>query len=246
MILALDIGNTNIKIALFQDIELKELVITDNLNFEINFLKILNSNANCKEIVVSKVGKFDFDLDNLFKNHFQDIKINFISHEGIFPFKNLYETPHTLGIDRVVLAAGAVLKFPNTNSLIIDAGTCVTFDYLDDKNCYLGGAISPGIKLRYKSLNDYTAKLPLLSPEYPKNKIGNSTFEAIHSGVTNGLISEIQYITDEFRNCYEKFNIILTGGDALFLAKRIKNTIFANSNFLLESLILLHQYQQKK
>jgi type III pantothenate kinase len=239
MILAIDKGNSKTKLALFQDFNLIELVIIDALEFDKKILEIIKKYPCISEIVLANVGK---PIENLKK---LNLKINIINHQNLFPFENLYQTPQTLGIDRAVLAAGAVLKYPNSNTLIIDAGTCVTFDYVNEKNQYLGGSISPGLLLRYKSLHDYTANLPLLSPNYPKSKIGNTTFEAIHSGVVNGLLSEIQYITDNFRSCYEKFNIILTGGDTLFLAKRLKNTIFANSNFLLESLILLHQYQQK-
>ena len=210
--------------------------------FEEKLLEILEKHPNISEIVLANVSKPTAVMENLKLN----FKIYIINYESLFPFQNLYQTPNTLGIDRAVLAAGATLKFPNSNTLIIDAGTCITYDYINEKNQYLGGAISPGLLLRYKSLNDYTANLPLLSPNYPKKRIGNNTFESIHSGVVNGLISEIEHIIDVFGNRYEKFNIILTGGDTLFLAKRLKNTIFANSNFLLESLILLHQYQQKK
>jgi type III pantothenate kinase len=109
----------------------------------------------------------------------------------------------------------------------------------------LGGAISPGIQLRYKSLHDYTAKLPLLEPEMPNNQIGRSTKNAIHSGVINGVLYEIENHITAFSANKKNFIIILTGGDAVFLAKRLKNTIFANSNFLLESLYHLYQFQQK-
>lgn len=242
MIIAIDQGNTNTKLALFQGINLIELLIFDASELEKKIVELIKKYSNISEIVLSNVGNpIDF-----FEKLDLKIKINTINHQSLFPFENLYQTPNTLGIDRAVLASGAVLKYPHSNTLIIDAGTCVTYDYLNEKNQYLGGSISPGLHLRYKSLNDYTVNLPLLSPNYPKNDIGDTTFEAIHSGVVNGLLFEIQHITDAFRKRYEKFNIILTGGHTLFLAKRLKNTIFANSNFLLESLILLHQYQQKK
>ena len=145
----------------------------------------------------------------------------------------------------MVLAAGAVLKYPNKNRLVIDAGTCVTYDYINDKNQYLGGAIAPGLMLRYKSLNDYTAKLPLLTLENPENIIGNSTNQSIHFGVVNGLLNEINGFSTSFEAQNPNFIIILTGGDADFLAKRLKNTIFANSNFLLESLNLIYQYSNQ-
>jgi len=168
----------------------------------------------------------------------------FISKNIKFPFENKYESTNTLGIDRMVLSAGAVLKFPKQNRLVIDAGTCITYDFIDINNNYYGGAISPGIRLRYESLNNYTAKLPLLSKENPKNLIGNSTAESIHSGIINGISFEINGFINSILDRNDNFIIILTGGDADFLAKRLKNTIFANSNFLLESLNQLFQYNQ--
>jgi len=173
------------------------------------------------------------------------LNIHFVSHKDQFPFQNTYETPQTLGIDRMVLAAGATLQFPNQNRLVIDVGTCITYDFIDDKDNYLGGAISPGLQLRYKALHDYTAKLPLLALDNPNNFIGKSTLESIHSGVVNGLAFEIDGFINEYKNQFSKFIIILTGGDTEFLANRLKNTIFANSNFLLESLNQLFQYKIK-
>ncbi|MGK4566100.1 type III pantothenate kinase [Flavobacterium sp. 3HN19-14] len=172
--------------------------------------------------------------------------MRFITHNDSFPFQNDYETPLTLGIDRMVLAAGATLQFPNRNRLVIDAGTCVTYDFVDENNHYLGGAISPGFRLRYESLHNYTAKLPLLPLENPEHFIGKSTNYAIHSGVVNGLVNEIDGFISQYQQQYSNFTIILTGGDAEFLAKRLKNTIFANSNFLLESLNALFSYKNQQ
>jgi type III pantothenate kinase len=138
------------------------------------------------------------------------------------------------------------LQFPNRNRLMIDAGTCVTYDFVSADNQYLGGAISPGIRLRYESLHQYTAKLPLLEKENPKKLIGDSTFQAIHTGVIQGLTNEIDGFIDQYKLQYSNFIIILTGGDTDFLAKRLKNTIFANSNFLLESLNQFFQYTSIK
>ena len=137
------------------------------------------------------------------------------------------------------------MHFPNQNRLVIDAGTCVTYDFVNTENEYLGGAISPGIRLRYESLHNYTAKLPLLTIENPESLIGNTTFDSIHSGVVNGISNEIDGFIDEYKKQYSNFIIILTGGDAEFLAKRLKNIIFANSNFLLESLNQIYLYNFK-
>ena len=121
----------------------------------------------------------------------------------------------------------------------------MTYDFIDQNNVYHGGAIAPGIRLRYESMHNYTAKLPLLTIEEPENVIGNSTNQSLHSGVINGLTFEIDGYIEALKGQNENFIIILTGGDANFLAKRLKNTIFANSNFLLESLNNLYQYQIK-
>jgi type III pantothenate kinase len=144
----------------------------------------------------------------------------------------------------MVLATGAVLMFPNKNRLVIDAGTCITYDFIDANDVYHGGAISPGIKLRYESLHNYTSNLPLLTSEDPEAIIGNSTLQSIHSGVINGITFEIDSFISSILDKNDNFIIILTGGDAEFLAKRLKNTIFANPNFLLESLNQTFQFNQ--
>ncbi|WP_395078089.1 type III pantothenate kinase [Flavobacterium sp.] len=241
MILTIDVGNTRIKYAVFQDNTIVEMQIIPKQNFKNYLEEILKKYQNIKHLVVASVGKIEENAFEAFSNH---LKVQFISKESKFPFQNKYATPNTLGIDRMVLSAGAVLQFQNQNRLVIDAGTCVTYDFIDKNDIYHGGAISPGISLRYKSMHDYTAKLPLLSIEEPEKLIGNSTHQSIHSGVINGLSFEIDGYIDALKSKNENFIIILTGGDANFLAKRLKNTIFANSNFLLESLNNLYQYQK--
>jgi type III pantothenate kinase len=241
MLLAIDVGNTRIKSAVFEHNTLLEVFFFEHQEVveKINF--ILKLYPKTEAVVVSSVGHLNPNTFDYLKNHF---KVYFISRQCKFPFQNLYSSPETLGIDRMVLAAGAVLQFPDQNRLIIDAGTCITYDFINEQNQYLGGAISPGIRLRYESLHQFTAKLPLLDKKHPENQIGNSTNESIHSGVVNGIAHEIDGFINEYQSQYAKFIIILTGGDADFLAKRLKNTIFANSNFLLESLNQTFQYNQ--
>ncbi len=163
-----------------------------------------------------------------------------------FPFENKYETPKTLGIDRMVLAAGATLQYPKQNRLVIDAGTCVTYDFIDQDDNYLGGAISPGLRLRYEALHNFTCKIAVVAIGESKCiLLENQHHQSIHSGVVNGLVYEIDGFIDEYKGLGSNFIIILTGGDTDFLAKRLKNTIFANSNFLLESLNQTFQYKIK-
>ena len=242
MILAIDVGNTRIKTAVFEHDTILSLNIIENDSLDIDLKKILNQFKEVNKIIIASVSNAATED---FKIIFKAYSVQFITYKTQFPYINRYRTPETLGIDRMVLASGAVLLFPNTNRLIIDAGTCITFDYVDQKNNYLGGAISPGLRLRYKSLNNYTAKLPLLETKIPDFIIGNSTAEAIHSGVVNGLLCEIDGIINDFKAKNSNFIIILTGGDTEFLAIQLKNTIFANSNFLLESLNLLYIYNSK-
>ena len=133
----------------------------------------------------------------------------------------------------------------NNNVLIIDAGTCITFDFVTKDNDYLGGAISPGIRLRYKALNNLTANLPLLETTQPLTIIGNSTETAIHSGIVFGIINEIDGTIDYYKQKYPDLTVILTGGDTNFLSNQLKNSIFANSNFLLEGLNFILDYNSK-
>jgi len=239
MILTIDVGNTRIKGAVFEkDIAVAHFVFKKE-TLQSSIENILKEFSDVTDLVVASVGNIEKQAFLNFENY---AEIRFISHSDKFPFTNTYETPLTLGIDRMVLASGAVLAFPKQNRLVIDAGTCITYDFIDENDNYLGGAISPGFRLRYESLHNYTAKLPLLSLENPESYIGKSTNKAIHSGVVNGILNEIDGFIDRYSADYSKFTIILTGGDAEFLAKRLKNTIFANSNFLLESLNHTFQY----
>ncbi|MSP85617.1 MAG: type III pantothenate kinase [Flavobacteriaceae bacterium] len=251
MLIAVDIGNTKIKVAVFEDTNLIERF--DFYSFELHkkMEYTLNKYKNISDLVAASVGNIPKESFLEFENQ---VKIHFISTNSNFPFKNNYLTPNTLGIDRMVLASGAVLKYPKQNRLVIDAGTCITYDFIDENDNYLGGAISPGIRLRFESLHNHTAKLPLLTLESIKEQnsesdatplIGNSTLDAINSGVINGVINEIEGFISQYEAVYPKFIIILTGGDTEFLAKRLKNTIFANSNFLLESLNQTFQHKIK-
>ncbi len=242
MILAIDIGNTRVKYAVFETNTIIETNAFLHVDLEINIQKILKKYQKIAAIVCATVKSRENNELFFVPN---SVIVHYINREMRFPFQNHYGSPQTLGIDRMVLAAGASLQYPQHNKLVIDAGTCITYDFINRDNIYLGGAISPGIKLRYESLHNFTANLPLLSLEEPENIIGNSTNQSLHSGVINGIRFEIEGFINELKLNENKFIIILTGGDAIFLAKPLKNTIFANSNFLLESLNSLYQYQIK-
>ncbi len=239
MIICIDVGNTRTKVAVYENGTLQQLIISNNEKLVKNISKQIQGIENDIDIILSSVGNLDKDiivqLEKLGR-------VTIVTHHSPIPYKNLYATPHTLGIDRIVLAAGAVLKYPGKSRLVIDAGTCITYDFINNQDQYHGGAISPGIGLRYKSLNDYTANLPLEKISELHPFVGNSTAGSIHSGVLNGVIAEIETFIDHFKHQDENLTVILTGGNSEFLVNRLKNSIFANPNFLLESLFLLHQY----
>ena len=239
MNLIVDVGNTLVKFAVFQEDELVKKRIVALFEFNKTQKEISKNYPEIKKCILASVGKLPKEMViNLEKRY----PVLIVGSNLKFPFENLYKTPTTMGVDRMALVAASVKMYPNSNALIIDAGSCITYDFITDLNMYLGGAISPGIRLRYKSLHNFTANLPLLQTELPDNLIGDTTKGAIHSGVVYGIIKEIDGIIDEYREKYPDLTVILTGGDANFLSKQLKNSIFANSNFLLEGLNFILEY----
>lgn len=233
MNLIIDVGNTFVKFAVFQNDRLvvKRVFKSENIKEELDIL--CEEYSSVEKAIISSVAKLR-KQDLVYLNE----KLNLIqlNSKTTVPFTNMYETPHTLGLDRIALVAASIKHYSNSNVLIIDAGTCITYDFVNDKNEYLGGAISPGISMRYESLHTLTANLPLLKMEEPNALIGNSTRASIHSGVMNGVLKEIDGNIESYRDKYSNLTVILTGGDSNFLSKQLKSSIFANSNFLLEGL----------
>jgi len=233
MNLIIDIGNTRVKLAVYEENSCLNKFIILKEEFLKNVEKILKEYPKIKKGIISSVDFFSKEEENELK---KALELTIVSASMKLPFKNLYATPKTLGLDRIALIAAAADKYKNNNVLVIDAGTCITFDFLNTKNEYLGGAISPGLTIRYEALNNLTAKLPLLKPKDSDFFIENTTENSIHSGVINGTINEIDGVIGQYKSSYEDLTVILTGGDTNFLAKRLKSSIFANSNFLLEGL----------
>jgi len=230
MLLAIDIGNSRVKAAVFDGEVLLCSSAFDAIDGNAGLSRLFAEFPRIGNVVMSSVAaQINLPVP-------EGVMLHVIERDWHFPFENLYETPETLGIDRMVLSAGAVLSFPNKNRLVVDAGTCITYDFIDAHDRYHGGAISPGIRMRYKAMHDYTAKLPLLETEFSGNIIGGSTAASMHAGAVGGTLAEIDAFIARYRGNADNFITILTGGDTDFLAGQLKNTIFANQNFLLESL----------
>lgn len=232
MNLVIDIGNTAVKVYLFKNNEIiKREVLSENAL--IQYLKLIAID-DIRNIICSSVTKsYKDQLSKIFKNsNYFDFSDNNLK----IPFTNNYETKKSLGQDRIGLISSAVLKFKDQNSLVIDMGTCITYDFIDSQNIYHGGAISPGIRMRYSSFSNYTSNLPLLKFQDITKIIGANTEESLHIGINNGIVGEINQYINSLKKSYSEFNVIITGGDSIFLLNKIKNAIFADQDFLASGL----------
>ena len=243
MNLIIDAGNTTIKLAVFKEGTLLEVSKVAMKNVVEEIRKLVKTYPEINKVISSSVSHLS---EHILKSALGIIPTIYLNYKTAIPFTNLYKTPKTLGVDRVALIAASVTQFSKQNVLVIDAGTCITYDFVNSDAEYFGGSIAPGLHLRYKSLNDYTANLPLLSPKYSEKMIGNSTENAIHAGVSNGVIAEINGVIEQFSNKYASLVVILTGGDAKFLSKRLKSGIFVDPNFLLHGLNYILEYNINK
>jgi len=236
--LILDIGNTQVKAALFERDKCVGLKTYHSISACISDLSFTQKASQA--IVSSVVKGIEVDLEPLK----QFIPVYYFSSSTAIPIDNLYQSPETLGSDRLLASIGAFAIYPNKNVLVIDAGTCIKYNFTNQNNEFLGGAISPGLQMRFMALNQFTSQLPLIEPsnwDFPL--MGKNTNQSICSGVINGSLNEIKGTIEEYENMYPELICILTGGDSDFLAKQLKNSIFVHQNLVLEGLnyTLLHQ-----
>ena len=233
MNLIIDIGNSFIKLAVFQGDVLQVKKVVNKPNFQAGLVEIFASYPQISQAILSSVSvnKVPWPVG-------VDISLGLLvlGPETKLPYANKYSTPLSLGNDRRALVAAAAKHYPKQDVLVIDAGTCITYDFKNKNNEYLGGGISPGLQMRYDAMHHFTARLPSLSPVTEVPFIGTSTQESMHSGVILGLAHEVDGIIGDYQKYSNSLEIILTGGDAHFLSLQLKNTIFASSNFLVEGL----------
>lgn len=231
--LTIDQGNTRTKAAVFDGDSLVEKLEDPAFDVLETFAK------QAHRLILSTVKK-ESQLMTLLNHH--DI---FLSSKTPTPLANRYLQPSTLGNDRLALSVGANTLFPNRHLLIIDMGTCITYDVVNAQNEYLGGSISPGLRMRFRALNQFTSQLPMLEmgPSVPEI-IGQSTSECIQSGVINGLLAEIEGKIERFKCVFPSLKIIITGGDASFFDKELKNTIFACPDLLMIGLNKILDYNE--
>lgn len=233
--LVIDIGNSLTKVAVFKNQEIIFFVKADDLN-ALNIEGIAKEHQTQKIIVSSVRNQFEHTLSALAKKK----EILFFNSQTKTPIKNHYQTLHTLGLDRLAAVVGAKALYKKNNVLIIDAGTCITYDLVDEQYNYYGGSISPGINMRLKALNQQTGNLPLVAfDENFTAHFGANTPEAILSGVINGVLAEVNGFIQNYNLLYADLKIILCGGNAPFFDARFKNSIFAKQVINQPNLVLI-------
>lgn len=236
MNLVIDLGNTTGKVASFVDGTLQQLNIYPSVTPSV--IKKDFPETKVKQAILSSVVNHSDELELFLKN----INGFVLTHETPIAFHNQYETPLTLGKDRLANAAQLHHQFPNENALCVDVGTCIKFDFVSKEGAYQGGAISPGFRMRFEALNTFTDKLPLLEVQSISHLIGRNSEESIVSGVFNGTLHEIDGVIQAYQSHYPDLKVVLTGGDAAFFENALKSTIFADAFFTLKGLNAILEY----
>ena len=221
--LVIDIGNTYTKVAVFDNDTL--VYVNQSAAFNTNDLLACLDKYAIKRAIVSTVKNKAEEWEAVVGSRANLTYFNAATFTGI---NNKYLTPQTLGADRLAAVTGANYLYPVDNNLVIDGGTCITYDFIDAGKNYFGGSISPGLYMRYSALNYYTSALPMVhSSDDFKENYGNDTTTAIQSGVQNGIKHELTGFIESYKKSYQQINIILTGGDSIFFDTLLKNSIFA-------------------
>jgi type III pantothenate kinase len=231
MELALDIGNSRIKVSLASEGRLLPVQVFGRSDVA-ELGRFCEAHADVPAIV-SSVAASDAQLEGALSKL---KKLYRFSYQSRLPFRSLYKNPETLGQDRIAAVAGAALLKPQEDVLVIDAGSCITYDMLSSEGTHLGGAISPGLQMRSRALHEFTGRLPLLEQREFSKLTGQSTEESIFSGVQNGMLAELDGIMDQYHSLYPHLQVMLCGGDSAFLAKRLKYGIFAEPDLVLVGL----------
>lgn len=231
-----DFGNTRLKAAIFEDeIFSEEIVLPDD---ETATLEKLLADHRPQKTILSSVIEHNPEIENLLA---AKTKFHKLSHLTKANFTTPVGKPETIGADRLALSAAAVHFYPRKNNLVIALGTCITYNFINQYHEFVGGSISPGMEMRFKSMQVFTAKLPLVEKEWNFPIIGYDTKTNMLSGVIAGITYEIGGFIEEYARKYGNFNVVLTGGDTSYFAGQLKNKIFADPYFLFKGLYALSE-----
>ena len=218
MNLVIDIGNTGTKIGLFGGRKLRKYAVVQSDEQLAEFCGKLKYD---RALVSSVRPERNAVLEKILGGY-----VVFLDQHTPLPIQNRYQTPDTLGYDRIAAAVGAALLYPKQDRLVVDAGTCITYEFVDRFDNYLGGGISPGVDMRLRSLNSFTSKLPLVEKTTRIPLTGRSTRGCIVSGTLGGVVGEVAHTVNLYREAYPDLAVILCGGDARFFEKKLKGPIF--------------------
>lgn len=242
MRLAIDIGNSYVKWAVLQGKEIISINEFEPSSLPIKIRHLDPAEGNIGIISTVKALHPNIIAALKEKGHFI-----FLDSKTPIPIVNKYQSPETLGSDRIAASVGGNAEFRNVDLLIVDCGTCLKFDFVNRLNEFLGGGISPGLRMRFMALNNYTDKLPLIHIK-PDQKdfmlIGDNTEHSIASGVVNGMVAEIDGIINRYKETHPHLRVVITGGDAEFLAGRIKNPVFLRENLVIRGLAEILHYNE--
>ncbi|MGB0524273.1 MAG: type III pantothenate kinase [Flammeovirgaceae bacterium] len=222
----IDFGNTQAKLGIFEQNQLTQIE-TFSSDHE---LGACLKQKKIAHLIVSNVGKSRMLFVNELKKHFQVVEF---THQTPIPIMNNYGTPESLGMDRLAGVIGATVLFPDKANLVIDIGTCITYDFITLEKEYLGGGISPGMRLRNLAMNNYTANLPLVEDFTNIELLGKSTVACLKSGIVHGITFEIEGLIAAYQKSFGIFNTVLCGGDAIFFESKLKASIFVRQEIVL-------------
>jgi type III pantothenate kinase len=234
--LCFDFGNTRLKIAFFQNAKLAEVIVIEN--DEIATIGSVLEKFDAQKTILSSVINHNLEIETLLA---QKTKFHKLSHLSKLPFTTPVGKPETIGADRLALCASAVYFFPKQHNLVIGMGSCITYNFINADHEFLGGGISPGMEMRMRSLNQFTAKLPIVKPDGNVPLVGYDTVTNILSGVVMGMAKEIDGFIDVYKERYGNFNVHLTGGDLVYLAPHLKNQIFADPELIFKGLYAISE-----
>jgi type III pantothenate kinase len=238
--LCFDFGNTRKKAAIFNDGDLLETMVIDGN--EVEGVRSLVERFKPQKSILSSVILHDPATDELLRSSTQ---FHRLSHLTEVPFTTPVGKPETIGADRLALSAAAVHFYPSTNNLVIGLGTCVTYNFINKYHEFIGGGISPGLEMRLKALNYYTALLPVVAADSNVPLMGYDTETNILSGVVLGLAKEIDGFIEAYREKWRNFNVVLTGGDIVHLASLLKNKIFADPDLIFRGLYAISEVNNR-
>lgn len=238
MNLVLDIGNSRTKFGLFASNNLVYMEDIDSLDRDV-VTDIFERFPNIKKGIVSTVSTSYTEIESFIRETNKSVALIEMNHRLETGIENKYETANTLGMDRLAGIVGGRALFEDENILVIDAGSCITYDYIDKKGRYYGGAISPGITMKFRALNNFTGNLPLVSNISKTSILGKNTVESISSGVINGSLFEVEGYIDYYRSQVSGLKVIITGGDSEFLYRNIEKETYIEKNLVLFGLNII-------